>query len=262
MDDELRPDLSARALTIDDVDATIAMINTCELHDSGEPMWERSDLLSDIRTDRFDLAQDWVGVFDDARIVGWGLYVHPRRAWADVHPSQRGRGVGTWLRRWAEERARERGADRVAQVIDDARTDVGAMFTASGYTPRHTSWILRMDHATEPPRPTAPDGVTIRPIRRDDESPTMAMFETAFSEFADRLPSNEATWRAMTVEREGYAPEDLLVALEGDEVIGGALLLDSEEIWVDKLASRRRIATEGRAGALAHRVPSIVRAGL
>ena len=250
MDDELRPDLSARALTIGDVDATIAMINECELHDSGEPMWERSDLLSDIRTDGFDLARDWVGVFDDARIVGWGLYVHPRRAWGDVHPSQRGRGVGTWLRRWAEERARARGADRVAQVIDDARTDVAAMFTANGYTPRHTSWILRMDHATEPPRPRVPDGVTIRPIRRDDESPTMAMFETAFSEFADRLPSSEATWRAMTVEREGFAPEDLLVAADGDEVIGGALLLDAEEIWVDKLAVAATHRHRGVARAL------------
>ena len=215
MDDRLRPELSARTLTIDDVDATIAMINACELHDSGEVMWERADLLTDIRTDGFDLARDWVGVFDRERIVAWGLYIHPRRAWVDVHPDQRNRGVGTWLRRWAEERARARGADRVAQVIDDARTDVGAMFTASGYTPRHTSWILRMDHATEPAAPTILDGIAIRAIRPDDESPTMAMFETAFSEFADRLPSSETTWRAMTVEREGFEPEDLLVAIDG-----------------------------------------------
>ena len=252
MDDEFPGELSARTLTIDDVDATIAMINSCELHDSGEPMWERADLLADIGGDAFDRARDWIGVFDRERVVGWGLYVHPRRAWADVHPTQRNRGVGTWLRRWAEERARSRGADRVAQVIDDARTDVGAMFTANGYTPRHTSWILRMDHATEPAGPTAPGGIAIRPIRPDDESSTMAMFENAFSEFADRLPSSEATWRAMTVEREGFAPEDLLVALDGDEVIGGALLLDSEEIWVDKLAVAATHRHRGVARALLH----------
>jgi len=40
--------LIARPLTLDDVDATIAMVNTCELIDSGELMWERADLLSDI----------------------------------------------------------------------------------------------------------------------------------------------------------------------------------------------------------------------
>ena len=236
MDDSLRPELSARTLTIDDVDATIAMINACELHDTGEPMWERSDLLSDIRTDDFDLARDWVGIFDEARIVGWGLYVHPRRAWADVHPDRRGRGVGTWLRRWTEERARARGADRVSQVIDDERQEVGAMLAASGYLARHTSWILRMDHETQPGAPTVPEGIEIRAIRPDDESATMAMFESAFSEFADRLPTSEATWRAMTVGREGFAPEDLIVAVDGTQVVGGALLLDSEEIWVDKLA--------------------------
>ncbi len=249
MDDRLRPDLSARALTIDDVDATIAMINACELHDTGERMWERADLLSDIATDGFDPAQDWVGIFDDARIVGWGLYVHPRRAWADVHPDQRDRGVGTWLRRWTEERARARGADRVSQVIDDERKEVGAMFAASGYVARHTSWILRMDHVTEPAGPTIPEGIEIRPVRPDDESSTMAMFEAAFSEFADRLPTSEATWRAMTVAREGFAPEDLIVAVDGQQIVGGALLLDSEEIWVDKLAvaSTHRHRGIGRA---------------
>jgi mycothiol synthase len=236
MDDSLRPELSARTLTIDDVDATIAMINACELHDSGERMWESSDLLSDIRSDGFDLVRDWVGIFDEAQIVGWGLYIHPRRAWADVHPDQRGRGAGTWLRRWTEERARARGADRVSQVIEDKRREVGAMFATSGYVARHTSWILRMDHVSEPAAPTVPEGIEIRPIRPDDESSTMAMFEAAFSEFADRLPTSEATWRAMTVAREGFAPEDLIVAVDGQQVVGGALLLDSDEIWVDKLA--------------------------
>ena len=91
----------------------------------------------------------------------------------------------------------------MSQVIDDERTDVGAMFAASGYVARHTSWILRMDHVSEPAAPTVPQGIEIRPIRPDDESTTMAMFETAFSEFADRLPTSEATWRAMTVAREG-----------------------------------------------------------
>src|SRR4029077_20152556 len=102
--------------------------------------------------------------------------------------------------------------------------------------PGHTRGSRRRAKVPAPAAPAIPDGIAIKPIRLDDEPSTMAMFETAFSEFADRLPSSETTWRAMTVEREGFAPEDLLVALDGDEVIGGALLLDSEEIWVDKLA--------------------------
>jgi ribosomal protein S18 acetylase RimI-like enzyme len=107
-----------------------------------------------------------------------------------------------------------------------------------------------MDHATEPAAPTIPDGIAIRAIRPDDESPTMAMFETAFSEFADRLPSSETTWRAMTVEREGFEPEDLIVAIDGQQLVGGALLLDSEEIWVDKLAVAASHRHRGVARAL------------
>jgi hypothetical protein len=37
-----------------------------------------------------------------------------------------------------------------------------------------------MDHGTEPPTPTPPEGITVRPIHPEDESATMAMFETAF----------------------------------------------------------------------------------
>ena len=252
MDDGLPTGLSARALTIDDVDATIAMINTCELHDAGEWMWERSDLLADVRTEGFDPERDWIGVFRSDEIVAWGMYTHPRRAWVDVHPDHRGQGVGTWLRHWTESRGRDRGSDRVTQVIEDTRLDVASMLEAAGYAPGYTSWVLRMEHATEHSNPTAPNGITLRPIRSDDEATTMAMFEAAFSEFADRLPSSEAAWRAGTVEREGFVPDDLIVALDGDAIVGGALLLDSEEIWVDKLAVAATHRHRGIARALLH----------
>ena len=100
------------------------------------------------------------------------------------------------------------------------------------------------------PPPAIPDGIAISAIRPDDESSTMAMFEAAFSEFADRLPSSEATWRAMTVAREAFAPEDLIVAVDGQQVVGGALLLDSQEIWVDKLAVAATHRHRGVARAL------------
>ena len=50
--------LHARPLTNEDVDATVAMVNACELHDSGELMLERADLLADSKTVGFDLTRD------------------------------------------------------------------------------------------------------------------------------------------------------------------------------------------------------------
>ena len=243
--------LIARPLTLDDVDATIAMVNTCELIDSGELMWERADLLSDISVEGFDPERDWLGVFDGDRIVAWAFLQGPRRLWIDVAPDARGRGIGTSLRRWAVARARERGNDRLGQTIEDTRTDVATTLRLAGFTPRHTSWILQMDHPTEPPTADPPTGIEIRAIQMpNEEDQTLEMFETAFSEFDDRLPTPLDDWRASVTQRAGFVPDDLVVAVEGARVVGGAFLIDSDEIWIDKLAVAATHRHRGVARAL------------
>jgi ribosomal protein S18 acetylase RimI-like enzyme len=124
------------------------------------------------------------------------------------------------------------------------------MLRAGGYTPRRTSWVLRMDHSERPPDPELPPGVALRPFRADDEEEALTMFEQAFSEFEDRLPSSLTTWRAMTIEREGFTPDDLIIAVDGGRIVGGAFLIDSDEVWVDKLAVDRDHRHRGIARAL------------
>jgi GNAT superfamily N-acetyltransferase len=253
MDGSLPPGLTARPLTEHDVDAVIAMINACEVHDSGRPMWERADLLADANTDGFDRARDWVGVFDGERPAAWAMLVGTRRGWVDVDPAYRGRGVGTWLRLWLETRARQAGMDRVGQTIDDSVQEATARLRAAGYTARHTSWVLRMDHPTEPPEPAFPDGIGIRAYRPGDEDEGLTMFEEAFSEFDDRVPSTLATWRAMTIDREGFVHDDLIWAVHGDRIVGGAFLIDpGDEIWIDKFAVHRDVRHRGIARAMLH----------
>jgi GNAT superfamily N-acetyltransferase len=253
MDGSLPPGLTARPLTEHDVDAVIAMINACEVHDSGRPMWERADLLADANTDGFDRARDWVGVFDGERPAAWAMLVGTRRGWVDVDPAYRGRGVGTWLRLWLEARARQAGMDRVGQTIDDRLQEAIAGLRAAGYTARHTSWVLRMDHPTEPPEPAFPDGIGIRAYRPGDEDEGLTMFEEAFSEFDDRVPSTLATWRAMTIDREGFVHDDLIWAVHGDRIVGGAFLIDpGDEIWIDKFAVHRDVRHRGIARAMLH----------
>jgi GNAT superfamily N-acetyltransferase len=241
---------TARPLAVADVDATVAMINACELHDSGETMWERADLLADTAHD-FDLERDWLGVYDVDRIVAWAMVSERRRAWVDVHPDVRGRGIGTALQAWTVQRARELGAARVSQVIDDRRTEVASMLERDGYRSQYSSWILRMDHPSEPAAPAPPDGVAIRSFRPEEERALLEMFEEAFSGFEGRLPSSIDTWLAMTTHREGFRPEDMLVAVAGDGIVGGAFLIETEgSIWVDKFAVHRDHRYRGIARAL------------
>ena len=242
--------LQMRPLTLDDVGAVVELVNACEMHDSGRVMLERADLVSDMGTDGYDRDRDGVVVLDGDRIVAWGMVLHVRGRWADVDPGRRGRGIGTWLMRWSEDRGRDKGSERMGQTIEDAREEVADMFASAGYTPRRTSWVLRMDHPERPAEPSFPDGIEVRPFRDEDADAALSMFEEAFSEFEDRLPSTLATWRSMTIEREGFRPYDLVLAVDGDRIVGGAFLIDSGGIWVEKLAVHRDHRRRGIARGL------------
>jgi mycothiol synthase len=242
--------LTARAFTEDDLDAIVAMVNACERHDSGEVMLDRADLRSELDIEGFDTERDWVGVFADPTLVAWAFLEEGRRVLVDVHPAARGRGIGTWLRAWTEERSREVGRDRVAQTIDDSLSDVIALLVRAGYQARHSSWILRMRHPERPATPSPPPGIELRSFVENDEDEVLEMFETAFSEFDDRLPTPPEVWRAMITEREGFAPDDVVLAIADGRIVGGAFLIDADEIWVDKLAVAREYRNRGIARAL------------
>ncbi len=158
MDDigDLCAELTTRSLTFDDIDTVVAVANACERHDVGFTMWERGDLASGFRIDGVDPADDTVGVWDRARNVGWAFLPNDRGAWVDVHPDARGSGIGTWLRRWTERRARQRGSKRIGQTINDRALEAVALLVAAGYTPRRTSWTLEIEHAERPADPTIP----------------------------------------------------------------------------------------------------------
>ena len=241
---------TSRPLTFDDVDAVVELANTCERHDTGVVMLEREDVVADLRQEGVDLHRDTVGVFEGDAIVGSAMLPSDRGAWVDVHPEVRGRGIGTWLRLFTERRARERGFTRVGQTIHDRSEDAVRFLVDAGYAPRRTAWILTIDHPERPADPRVPEGIVLRHYRPDDEDEAFAMFEDAFAEWPDRTPSSLTTWRALTIEREGFEPEDLVLAVADEEVVGGAFLIESGEIWVDKLAVRRDHRHRGVARAL------------
>lgn len=242
--------LTTRRLSFDDIDDIVALANACELHDVGYISWDRADLASDFQIEGVDPGVDTVGVSQDDRLIGWGFLPRDRSAWADVHPDARGRGIGTWLRRWTEHRAKQRGSDSVGQTINDRADDAVALFVEAGYAPGHTSWILSMEHAERPADPVIPDGITLRSYRPGDDEEALGMFEDAFAEVPDRVPSSLSTWRAMTIEREGFVPDDLLLAVDSGEIVGGVFMIDSDEIWVDKFAVRRDHRDRGIARAI------------
>jgi ribosomal protein S18 acetylase RimI-like enzyme len=54
----------------------------------------------------------------------------------------------------------------------------------------------------------------------------------------------------LVTQREGFRPEDLMLAVAGDRIVGGVFLIDAGEIWVDKLAVAGEFRHRGIARSL------------
>ena len=107
-----------------------------------------------------------------------------------------------------------------------------------------------MEHEERSALDPPPDGIELRAFRPCDEDEALAMFERSFSEWEGRAPSPPSTWRGMVTRREGFEPEDLVLAIADGRIGGGAFLIDAGEIWVDKLAVARGFRHRGIARAL------------
>ena len=239
----------ARPLTTEDIDDTVAMVNACELHDSGELMLERADLLADSRTVGFDLTHDWIGVFEGNRIVGRGLFVHRRSAWIDVHPSARGRGIGT-------------GCDGGARIGHGGRRQPDRADDRGSAHRRDRAAPARRLHAAEDfvdpadgssratPGPTPPDGIRLRPFEPGGEDEASRCSKEPSASGRIGVANAPGTWRAMVTDARGSNPTISSWRSPDDRIVGGAFLIDADGIWVDKLAVEREFRHRGIARAL------------
>lgn len=272
----------AAALADGDVDEVVALVRDCEAHDTGGAMFERADLVADLSL--VDRGLDAIVVREavpdpaveapradaEARvpagsrslagpIVAWGMVIHQRSRWADVHPRHRGRGLGRWLIEWSIPRARDLGADRIGQTVQDGRDDAVSLFQACGAVPVRTSWILRRFHDPLVPLAIEPQaegrgGVDLRDSTPADQDEALDVMELAFRQWPDRLPATRETWRALVIEREGFTNAQLQVAVSGERIVGAAVLIDDgTEIWVDKLGTHPQFQGLGIGRALLQR---------
>jgi mycothiol synthase len=239
MTDEL-PGYRLRPHTPADVDAVTELIAAVELDVLGEELATRADTAALWSVDGFHLDEHTIGVYRDDRLVA-ACQIYDRKAEVNVHPSATGRGLGTWLRGWSERRAREAGLAAIGQTVPDQNRAAVSILRAAGYQVGHTSWVLRIEHPERPEDASPPAGVRLRQFRPGDEHAAYEVIETAFNEWPGRTPQSFGQWRALTIDREDFVPEDFLLAEaqteRGVQVVGAALLLDDrDEMWVPELA--------------------------
>ena len=254
---ELPAGLSSRPASLDDAYPIYQLIAACERDLDGQVEVDAEDVVADFAQPAMDLARDTVVVHDPAgELVGWAQVFKGSRAEADVRPDRRGHGLGAWLLGWTETRAWQAGAERVGQIVTDHNTAAVELFLTNGYAVADTAWILEIALDAEPPVPVLPDGITIRTYQPGtDDRAAHRLIDDAFCDWPDREPVAFEDWAAGSIGREPFAPALSPLALDGDRIVGAALVLDHEddhEGYIHQVAVHRDYRDRGIARALLH----------
>jgi len=239
----------------EDARTVTSLFRISESHDLGEAYTTLEDMLSGWNMPDFALADETLTVFDSGEMIAYAD-VYQWKAEVTVHPRARGRGIGASLLSWTEQTTLSRrlpGEEaRIGQTLNDRNIGAIELLKTNGYTPRHTSWALRLPReAVVEPRPL-PQGYQVRRYRPATETRQVyQIVEDAFNEWPNRTPSSFERWKAWTVDRADFDPDLLFVAVTEGSVIGVALCLPyPEEGWVHQLAVHRDHRNLGLAKAL------------
>lgn len=245
--------LATRPLSLEDTAAVHALTATYEQALLGEEVSDLEDFQGDFARPSFDPAQDAVLVHDGDDLVAWGEVYRGRRATVVVHPDHRGRGIGGVLADWAVRRAAEVGSNRVGQTVPDADTAATQLLSARGWSPLYTSWVLEVPPGSQIAPRSLPDGYRLRPYRPgQDERAAYEVVEQAFNEWPNRDPTSYEDWAASVLQRPGFEPWQLMLAVTDDDRVVGAchLVVSGDTGWVNQVAVDRPHRGKGLAQAL------------
>ncbi|MDF1604379.1 GNAT family N-acetyltransferase [Nocardioides sp. YIM 152315] len=248
---ELPADLTARPLVMTDARAVFEVMAAQELHDTGEVSLEEADIVGDWQRPSYDVSAGTVGVFVADRLVAYAEYMGSARGDAAVHPEHRGRGIGTVLAGWMQERARAAGESVIGMPVP-VGSDGDRLLEALGYHVRWNSWVLQLPEGATVPHRELPAGYTLREATTVDHEACWTVLEDAFLEWSERDREPFDDFVARTIKRPGFEPWNLrLVTDPAGDVVGVTVVYPfGTEGYVDRIATRRDQRGKGVAQAM------------
>jgi mycothiol synthase len=264
MTNTLSKDFSVRPPRMDDLEVVAELIDTCEIAEHGESDYALEDLRVDWANPELNLETDaWLVIAPGERIVGYAVMFNRESVRLHVigfvHPEYYGRGIGTFLVRTGEARARR----QVPAAPDDVRVTLfnsivngnhaaREILEREGYSLARHFWRMQIDMDEALPVTRWPDGISVRTfVPGQDDHATFEATEKAFEDHWGYIPWRFDTWRQVMIEREDFDPSLWFLALDGDVIAGGSLCyMYPNEGWVDVLGVRRPWRRKGLGLAL------------
>jgi len=249
---ELPARVTHRPLTLEDATAVYEVMAAEQERVLGRIDIEEADIIADWSRPSHDLSTQSVGVIDGDQVVGYAEVIGQGRGDAAVHPDQHGRGIGTWLAHWMQDRARSQGMSEIGMPVP-VGSPGEALMRDLGYHVRWNSWVLVLPEGRALPDRPLPEGHTIRAAETEiDRRAAHDVIEDAFLEWSVRDKQPFDDWSAQVIGRPGFEPWNLRIVVDpaGDVVGGLHVLLYGDTGFVAKVAVRRDRRGRGLARAL------------
>lgn len=261
---------TSRGGTIEDYKITFDLLNIHSQHLNGcddllDPELLRLDWLNEGFKPETDIRMVFAPDNSLAAFVEcWQTHEPPVHPWifGVVHPAHWGRGIGSHIVSWAEDRASTALEKCAPELRVAPRTGTVAhnkagieLFESLGWKHIRSYYRMITDLDATPEVPPVPDGITIR--RYDPETELEAVYLTIMDAFQDHfgviVPPFEkgfAEFKHNFIEDPGYDPRFWWVAVDGDEIAGVCVCrrVDAEDPecgWVNELGVRRQWRKRG-----------------
>lgn len=237
----LPKNFTVRPTTMDDLEAVIALYNACSMKQIDQAVVEETELRTEWNMPTFNLETDTRAVLaPDGNLAG---YVGVRdgaphvRLWADVrvHPEYEGQSIGTYLGRWAEERARHAisKAPEGARVVlrrgvFSTNTAAQTLLCQQGYQVVRHFFNMVIEVNAPPPEPVVPEGIVIRPFVREREAralvtATREAFRDHWGYVEKPFEEDYAEWVHEMDDDPSFDQSLWFVAIDGEEIAGCSL---------------------------------------
>ncbi|MCX6092929.1 MAG: GNAT family N-acetyltransferase [Candidatus Bipolaricaulota bacterium] len=267
---------TARSIRLSDVEALARMFNEDSRRLYGVDQHAAANLETEWRTPGFDLERDTRAIFaPSGEPAGyaevWDIDPpHVRLwSWGCVRPKERGRGIGSALVAWQDERGRAAVANapvgtRVSlrQTVSCLDEPAGRLLESNGYDAIRRNYQMRIELDAPTPSPAWPGGVTVRtfdPAR--DLEPMVDAVRAAFRDHwgyvESPLESDLAVWRHIITEEKDFDASLWFLAVRDGDIVAMALCSakepeDPDLGYVNTLGVVREWRRQGIGLALLH----------
>ena len=192
----------SRPATLEDIDAVVELVDDLERSFGLDPDENRAEITWLWTLPSTDLERDTRVVTLRDAVVGYAdhVRVHPEQTgpWqvtARVHPSHRGRGVGTWLASWNEVDVAPHAANGIRTNVIDRDEAAAELLRGRGFVDVRSFFTMCRPLDAEEDAGTEPAGVTIRPFRDvEDDRTVYELEEGSFADHWGNEPTSFESW--------------------------------------------------------------------